>query len=213
MAANLPPPWQPDIKSLQIQLTGFLEKDTPTFCKDLWNHCISAQTSPQGIPRELLEAKKNELIKEKVRLSPFNIRGISRLIESSWTPRKPRKRDDGGGRSRIATEEAVERTHTLAAGAAIEASIAGAGASAAAIDRARALPFEVAAPPEIRIAGPSGVPVGMYTFPRSGAVGRGTTSNDAEVGRRPAPSPRTRPPRGLAPGLPAAALDDPMLDL
>ena len=62
-------PLQPDIKSLQIQLTGFLEKDTPAFCKELWNLCISAQSSPQGIPRELLEAKKNELIQEKVLLS------------------------------------------------------------------------------------------------------------------------------------------------
>ncbi|KAK1599938.1 PWI domain-containing protein [Colletotrichum navitas] len=55
----------PDIKSLQIQLTGFLDKDTAPFCKDLWNLCLSAQTSPQGVPKELLEAKKLELIQEK----------------------------------------------------------------------------------------------------------------------------------------------------
>lgn len=58
---------QPDIKSLQIQLTGFLDKDTPPFCKELWKLCLSAQTSPQGVPKELLEAKKLELIQEKVR--------------------------------------------------------------------------------------------------------------------------------------------------
>lgn len=57
---------QPDIKSLQIQLTGFLDKDTPKFCKDLWNLCISAQENPQGVPKELLEAKKLELRQEKV---------------------------------------------------------------------------------------------------------------------------------------------------
>jgi serine/arginine repetitive matrix protein 1 len=57
---------QPDIKSLQIQLTGFLDKDTPTFCKDLWKLLRSAQTSPQGVPKELLEAKKLELMQEKV---------------------------------------------------------------------------------------------------------------------------------------------------
>ncbi|KAK1968847.1 PWI domain-containing protein [Colletotrichum eremochloae] len=56
----------PDIKSLQIQLTGFLDKDTAPFCKDLWKLCLSAQTSPQGVPKELLEAKKLELIQEKV---------------------------------------------------------------------------------------------------------------------------------------------------
>lgn len=57
---------QPDIKSMQIQLTGFLDKDTAPFCKDLWKLCLSAQSSPQGVPKELLEAKKLELIQEKV---------------------------------------------------------------------------------------------------------------------------------------------------
>ncbi|EQB59015.1 PWI domain-containing protein [Colletotrichum gloeosporioides Cg-14] len=56
----------PDIKSLQIQLTGFLDKDTAPFCKELWKLCLSAQTSPQGVPKELLEAKKLELIQEKI---------------------------------------------------------------------------------------------------------------------------------------------------
>ncbi|PKS10617.1 hypothetical protein jhhlp_002372 [Lomentospora prolificans] len=56
----------PDIKSLQIQLTGFLDKDTSTFCKELWKLCLSAQSSPQGVPKELLEAKKQELIQEKI---------------------------------------------------------------------------------------------------------------------------------------------------
>jgi serine/arginine repetitive matrix protein 1 len=57
---------QPDIKSLQIQLTGFLDKDTAPFCKDLWKLLLSAQDSPQGVPKELLEAKKQELLQEKV---------------------------------------------------------------------------------------------------------------------------------------------------
>ncbi|PBP24598.1 hypothetical protein BUE80_DR004413 [Diplocarpon rosae] len=55
----------PDIKKMQIQLTGFLDKDTATFCKDLWKLCLSAQANPQGVPKELLEAKKLELIQEK----------------------------------------------------------------------------------------------------------------------------------------------------
>ena len=57
---------QPDIKSLQIQLAGFLDKDTASFCKDLWKLLLSAQDSPQGAPKELLEAKKQELLQEKV---------------------------------------------------------------------------------------------------------------------------------------------------
>lgn len=59
---------QPDIKKLQIQLTGFLDKDTASFCKELWKLCLSAQSNPQGVPKELLEAKKLELIQEKVRV-------------------------------------------------------------------------------------------------------------------------------------------------
>jgi hypothetical protein len=57
---------QPDIKKMQIQLTGFLDKDTAGFCKELWKLCLSAQSNPQGVPKELLEAKKLELIQEKV---------------------------------------------------------------------------------------------------------------------------------------------------
>jgi hypothetical protein len=56
---------QPDIKKMQIQLTGFLDKDTAGFCKELWKLCLSAQSNPQGVPKELLEAKKLELIQEK----------------------------------------------------------------------------------------------------------------------------------------------------
>ncbi|KAH9210703.1 PWI domain-containing protein [Leptodontidium sp. 2 PMI_412] len=59
----------PDIKTMQIQLTGFLDKDTAGFCKELWNLCLSAQSNPQGVPKELLEAKKLELIQEKVCLA------------------------------------------------------------------------------------------------------------------------------------------------
>jgi len=54
---------------LQIQLGGFLEKDTASFCKELWNLCLSAQANAQGVPQELLEAKKLELIQEKVNKS------------------------------------------------------------------------------------------------------------------------------------------------
>ncbi|RKF55361.1 putative pwi domain mrna processing protein [Golovinomyces cichoracearum] len=56
----------PDIKKTQIQLTGFLDKDTASFCKELWKLCLSAQTNPQGVPKQLLEAKKLELIQEKI---------------------------------------------------------------------------------------------------------------------------------------------------
>lgn len=52
----------PDIKSLQISLGGFLDKDAAPFCLELWKMCISAQANPQGIPQQLLDAKKAELV-------------------------------------------------------------------------------------------------------------------------------------------------------
>jgi serine/arginine repetitive matrix protein 1 len=58
---------QPKIKEIQIQLTGFLNKETQAFCKELWDLMLSAQDSPMGVPRELLEAKKLELQQEQVR--------------------------------------------------------------------------------------------------------------------------------------------------
>ncbi|KIN03997.1 hypothetical protein OIDMADRAFT_159035 [Oidiodendron maius Zn] len=66
----------PDIKKMQIQLTGFLDKDTAGFCKELWKLCLSGQSNPQGVPKELLEAKKLELIQEKVHIHilPYSIR-------------------------------------------------------------------------------------------------------------------------------------------
>ena len=67
---------QPDIKKMQIQLTGFLDKDTAGFCKELWKLCLSAQSNPQGVPKELLEAKKLELIQEKV--------GLNKLTSHCW---------------------------------------------------------------------------------------------------------------------------------
>ena len=66
----------PNIKDMQIQLTGFLEKSAAVFCKELWTLCLSAQSNPQGVPKELLEAKKLELIQEKVR--HYNVDAVRR---------------------------------------------------------------------------------------------------------------------------------------
>ncbi|KAK8225992.1 hypothetical protein HDK77DRAFT_486285 [Phyllosticta capitalensis] len=55
-----------DIKMLQIQLQGFLDKDAPAFCKELWGLLLDAQTSSHGIPKAIVDAKKQELKQEKV---------------------------------------------------------------------------------------------------------------------------------------------------
>ncbi|OIW34770.1 PWI domain-containing protein [Coniochaeta ligniaria NRRL 30616] len=85
-------PRYPDIKGLQIQLTGFLDKDTPSFCKELWKLFLSAQTSPQGVPKELLEAKKLELIQEKIE--------AEKAAEEARLRREEFERRDRGGRGR-----------------------------------------------------------------------------------------------------------------
>ncbi|KAF2969785.1 hypothetical protein GQX73_g3778 [Xylaria multiplex] len=51
----------PDIKSLPSQLREHLASNAMPFCKELWGLCLSAQCSPHGVPKELLEAKKLEL--------------------------------------------------------------------------------------------------------------------------------------------------------
>ncbi|KXL41361.1 MAG: hypothetical protein FE78DRAFT_156583 [Acidomyces sp. 'richmondensis'] len=56
----------PNIKQIQQNLSGFLDADAPRFSLELWKLCLSAQASPQGIPKELLEAKKAELLQERV---------------------------------------------------------------------------------------------------------------------------------------------------
>eukprot|EP01097_Dermamoeba_algensis_P004678 TRINITY_DN3017_c0_g3_i1.p1 TRINITY_DN3017_c0_g3~~TRINITY_DN3017_c0_g3_i1.p1 ORF type:complete len:158 (-),score=32.04 TRINITY_DN3017_c0_g3_i1:662-1081(-) len=53
-------------KSMQINLTGFLETDAPTFMKELWNLLLSAQSNAEGIPQEFLDQKREELKHKKV---------------------------------------------------------------------------------------------------------------------------------------------------
>lgn len=50
-----------DPRMLQISLTGFLEKNTGVFCKELWNLLLSASKTPSGIPQEFLDAKAKEI--------------------------------------------------------------------------------------------------------------------------------------------------------
>ncbi|KAI2786290.1 hypothetical protein POX_g08673 [Penicillium oxalicum] len=93
----------PDIKSLQIQLTGFLDKDTPKFCKELWSLCLSGQENPQGVPKELLEAKKQELMQEKLEAeraaeAARREREEERIRERELNDMRRRERSDRGER-------------------------------------------------------------------------------------------------------------------
>ncbi|KAJ9619798.1 hypothetical protein H2203_008068 [Taxawa tesnikishii (nom. ined.)] len=64
-------PEHPDIKSIQIHLTGFLGNDAATFCKQLWQLCLDAQRNPTGVPQQLVEAKKAEILQDMVNCNAF----------------------------------------------------------------------------------------------------------------------------------------------
>lgn len=52
---------------MQINLTGFLGgSKARLFIGELWNLLSSAQSSPDGIPAELVEMKKQELLKRQI---------------------------------------------------------------------------------------------------------------------------------------------------
>ncbi|KAJ4971822.1 hypothetical protein NE237_004921 [Protea cynaroides] len=52
-------------KEVQIQLTGFMEKNTGKFMKELWTLLLSAQKNASGIPQQILDATDEELRKKK----------------------------------------------------------------------------------------------------------------------------------------------------
>ncbi|XP_022729257.1 serine/arginine repetitive matrix protein 1-like isoform X3 [Durio zibethinus] len=52
-------------KQVQISLTGFMEKNTGKFMKELWNLLLSAQRNASGVPQQFLDAKEEETMKKK----------------------------------------------------------------------------------------------------------------------------------------------------
>ncbi|TYI48772.1 hypothetical protein E1A91_D13G270800v1 [Gossypium mustelinum] len=52
-------------KQVQISLTGFMEKNTGKFMKELWSLLLSAQRNASGVPQQFLDAKEEETRKKK----------------------------------------------------------------------------------------------------------------------------------------------------
>ncbi|PKI32715.1 hypothetical protein CRG98_046889 [Punica granatum] len=52
-------------KEVQISLTGFMEKNTGKFMKELWTLLLSAQKNSSGVPQQFLDAKEEETRKKK----------------------------------------------------------------------------------------------------------------------------------------------------
>jgi len=61
-----------DGKQIQIQLTGFMEKNTGKFMKELWSLLTSAQKNASGIPQQFLDAKAEETRKKKAETDRIN---------------------------------------------------------------------------------------------------------------------------------------------
>lgn len=55
-------------KEVQISLTGFMEKNTVKFMKELWTLLISAQNNASGVPQQFLDAKQEEARTKKVNI-------------------------------------------------------------------------------------------------------------------------------------------------
>ena len=57
----------PDPKKMQIMMTGFLDgKNAKIFMTALWELLVSAQSNPSGIPKMLVDQKKEEIRKKMV---------------------------------------------------------------------------------------------------------------------------------------------------
>ena len=68
-AAALPPLQNPNPKTMQINLTGFLNaKNAMRFMSELWELLTSAQDNIAGIPAAFLEQKKEEIKKRQVHI-------------------------------------------------------------------------------------------------------------------------------------------------
>lgn len=81
-----------DPRMLQISLTGFLEKNTGVFCKELWNLLISASKTPSGIPQEFLDAKAKEIRqKEEERQRMYERMKRERRKYQEYNDRVPRE--------------------------------------------------------------------------------------------------------------------------
>jgi hypothetical protein len=54
-----------DPKMLQINMQAFLARKAPKFTKELWEMLLSANESPIGVPKQLLDARKAEMMAKK----------------------------------------------------------------------------------------------------------------------------------------------------
>ncbi|KAH9622624.1 hypothetical protein KSS87_019255 [Heliosperma pusillum] len=93
-------------KAVQIQLTGFMEKNTGKFMKELWALLISAQNNASGVPQQFLDAKEEETKKKKAETDRITSE-IQKRKDRETEEEKKRKMDGGLGNS--SSEESNRR--------------------------------------------------------------------------------------------------------
>ncbi|EER06207.1 serine/arginine regulated nuclear matrix protein, putative [Perkinsus marinus ATCC 50983] len=54
-----------DPREMQLSLTGFLQRGAAPFCEELWEMLLSAQDSPAGVPAQLVDRKKRDMMRKK----------------------------------------------------------------------------------------------------------------------------------------------------
>jgi serine/arginine repetitive matrix protein 1 len=70
-----------DGKQVQIQITGFMEKNTGKFMRELWSLLTSAQNNISKIPQQFLDEKAEETRQKKVEFQFLVMLHIQREIE------------------------------------------------------------------------------------------------------------------------------------
>ncbi|KAL9228705.1 hypothetical protein vseg_004256 [Gypsophila vaccaria] len=93
-------------KEVQIQLTGFMEKNTSKFMKELWALLLSAQNNASGVPQQFLDAKEEETKKKKAE-SDRIANEIQKRKDNEAEQEKKRKMD--GGLDTLPAEESHRR--------------------------------------------------------------------------------------------------------
>ncbi|KAJ1944107.1 hypothetical protein FBU59_002697, partial [Linderina macrospora] len=98
----------PDPKSIQVNLTGFLESKTQGFMQDLWTLLLEAQDCQGGIPESLVKKKMDQMqkkremeakIREQIRISNERSHGPSGSRDSYRRRTDRRSRWNGAGRN------------------------------------------------------------------------------------------------------------------
>ncbi len=73
-----------DPKKMQLDVTGFLEKQAQSFVEELWTLLVDAQTQPSGIPSIFIQQKKEEIInREQLKVNTTKSHTTTNAAQSS----------------------------------------------------------------------------------------------------------------------------------